>query len=68
MRSEAAVAGFYEPEYFPGKRFPRLQILTVKELLEGKKLEYVQLENATIPKAERKSKKGPETIPIPFPE
>jgi DNA modification methylase len=35
MRTEAAQAGFYES---PGwnKRYPRLQILTIEELLEGK--------------------------------
>jgi len=38
MREEPA-AGFYEPEYFPGRRYPQLQILTVEELLKGKQLE-----------------------------
>lgn len=40
MREEAAAAGFYEPEDFPGHRFPRLQILTVADLFAGKKLDY----------------------------
>ncbi len=35
MLTEAAAAGFYEPKDFPG-RYPRLQILTVAELLSGK--------------------------------
>jgi len=39
-----------------------LEILTVKEILEGKKLEYAQLADATIPKAQRKSKKDSETL------
>jgi len=38
MRAEAADAGFYQPPM--GKRtYPRLQLLTVKELLEGRKLQ-----------------------------
>lgn len=37
MRQEAASAGFYES--FGGSRFPRLQILTVQELLAGKKVD-----------------------------
>ena len=40
IKIEAAAAGFYEPEYYPGRRYPRLQILTIKELLDGKQLEY----------------------------
>jgi DNA modification methylase len=38
MRAEAADAGFYEAVW--GKRYPRLQILTIKELLDGKKVDY----------------------------
>ena len=35
MRQEAVSAGFYEPEHFPGQRFPRVQILTIESLLTG---------------------------------
>jgi site-specific DNA-methyltransferase (adenine-specific) len=38
MRTEAAGAGFYDSPW--GKRFPRLQVLTVGELLEGGGIEY----------------------------
>ena len=38
MLTEATSADFYEPRDFPG-RYPRLQILTIAELLAGKKLE-----------------------------
>jgi hypothetical protein len=38
MRTEAATAGFYESPY--GKRYPRLQLLTVAELLAGKDIDY----------------------------
>jgi len=37
MREEAAVAGFYES---PWGKHPRLQILTVRELLDGKSIDY----------------------------
>ena len=36
MRTEAADAGFYQS---PWGRHPRIQILTVEELLDGKKLD-----------------------------
>jgi len=60
MLREAATAGFYEPEYLCENRFPRLQILTIEELLAGKKVEYPRLgPAATFKKAERKNKKNP---------
>ena len=40
MPEEAAAAGFYEPEHFPDHRFPRLQILTIEELLTGATAQY----------------------------
>ena len=55
MLTEAASAGFYEPKDFPG-RYPRLQILTIAELLEGKKLAYPAHRVETFAKAERKTK------------
>lgn len=39
MREEAASAGFYES---PWGKHPRLQLLTVGELLEGKRIDYPQ--------------------------
>ena len=40
MLQEAASAGFYTPEHFPGHQYPRLQILTIAELLAGAAAEY----------------------------
>ena len=37
MRQEALEAGFYTPEAFPDHRSPRVQILTIEELLSGVK-------------------------------
>ena len=54
MVEEAASAGFYEPEHFPGNYYPRIQILTIQELLDGKKVDYPQYAPvATFKKAQR---------------
>jgi site-specific DNA-methyltransferase (adenine-specific) len=55
MLTEAAAAGFYEPKDFPA-RYLRLQILTIAELLAGRKLEYPAHRVETFAKAERKTK------------
>ena len=36
MVQEALAAGFYVPEHFPNHQFPRVQIMTIEELLGGK--------------------------------
>ncbi len=55
MLTEAAAGGFYESKDFPG-RYPRIQILTIAELLEGKKIQYPEHRVETFAKAERKTK------------
>jgi DNA modification methylase len=55
MLTEAAAAGFYESKDFPG-RYPRLQILTIAELLAGKRIQYPDHRVETFAKAERKTK------------
>lgn len=35
MRQEAATAGFFVPEHFPDRQYPRVQIATIEELLNG---------------------------------
>lgn len=54
MKREAASAGTYESPRW-GRRYPRLQILTVAELLNGKRLDCPPLSqvNRTMPKAPR---------------
>lgn len=56
MLTEAAAAGFYEPELFPGTQYPRLQILTIEELLAGKKPAYPMTAPATFKKAKPRAK------------
>ena len=43
MEAEATSAGFYTPEHFPDSRYPRIQILTIEGLLDGKRAEYPRL-------------------------
>ena len=40
MRKEAAAAGFYQPSHFLDHTFPRVQILTIEELLGGTQAQY----------------------------
>ena len=35
MEQEAAAAGFYVPDHFPDRQFPRVQIATIEDLLNG---------------------------------
>jgi len=54
MLQEAIAGGFYEPEAFPGHQYQRLQILTIKELLEGKEVQYPRMAPpATFKRAQR---------------
>jgi len=56
MLREANSAGFYVPVHFPGLKFPKIQILTVEALLEGRQAEYPRMNVATFKKAERQRK------------
>jgi hypothetical protein len=56
MLTEAATAGFYQPTHLPGQRYPRVQILTIAELLRGKRAEHPRLGMSTLPAAPRRRK------------
>ncbi len=57
MRSEAAAAGFYEPSHFLDHKFPRVQILTIEELLSGAQAQYPRFApQATFRKAPRRQR------------
>lgn len=63
MKKEALAEGFYEREGFEGK-YPRIQILTVKEILGGKGVELPSLASSldvSVPKAKR-DKPKPEDL------
>ena len=36
-------ARFYTPEHYPGSHYPRIQILTIEELLNGAQAQYPRL-------------------------
>ena len=56
MESEAAAAGFYSPEAFPDSHYPRIQILTIEDLLSGAaRAEYPRMApEATFQRAPRR--------------
>lgn len=60
MLKEAASAGIYHPKLFPNKAVPRIQILTIEELLNGtKRPEYhnIRADSLTFKEAPRESRK-----------
>ena len=54
MQTEAATAGFYESATW-GKKYPKIQLLTIEELLSGRKIEMPPIKQveATFKKAEK---------------
>jgi site-specific DNA-methyltransferase (adenine-specific) len=54
MTTEAVSAGFYESEHYGN--FPKIQILTIEEILGGKRLLYPHFAATTFKRAERQSK------------
>ena len=59
MRQEAYGAGFYTPEAFPDHQFPKVQILTIEELLAGRRPKYPRYAPAaTFQRAPRRRSRG----------
>ena len=63
MVKEAASAGFYHPPHDPEQKYPKIQILTIEELLEGARIDcpYAYRASATFkraPKAKRAKPKN----------
>jgi DNA modification methylase len=56
MEIEAVREGFYIPEHFPKDRYPRIQILTIEDILKEASIQYPRLADATFKTAERKYK------------
>lgn len=56
MVREAATAGYYEPEHLPGRKFARIQLLTVEDLFAGKRIEHPEMSISNVKRAERKTK------------
>jgi hypothetical protein len=61
-RREAAEAGFWQTKSLAGSKHPRLQILTIEELLAGKKIDMPTQQDIRsfkqAPKAKVKGKKS----------
>ncbi len=63
MRSEAAEAGFYES---PWGRHPRIQLRTIRELLDGRGIDYPHVTGADVThrRAQRARTAGPEAMEL----
>ena len=60
MEQEALSAGFYEPAHFPDRRYPRIQILTIADLLSGNaRADYLDIAQATFRQAPRAASPPP---------
>ena len=55
MTTEATTAGFYHSPHW-GSDYPKLQILTIEELLDGREVKMPQTVETTFKKAEKVSK------------
>jgi len=64
MTAEAASAGFYKS---PWGNHPRLQILTIAQLLEGKGIDYPQPSNVTFKRAPKAEAAVPEQLNLQTP-
>ena len=69
MQTEAVTAGFYESTTW-GKKYPKIQLLTIAELLTGKKIEMPPIKqvSVTFKKAEKYKGKKAEQLPIKEPK
>ena len=65
MRTEAASAGYYRSPW-TGQDYPRIQIRTVAELLDGKGIDYPAITggNVTFKKAQRAAEDRPEQLSL----
>jgi DNA modification methylase len=68
MRSEAAEAGFYVSPTWADRQFPRIQLLTVAELLAGKRIVYPPSRqvDATFKKAPKARTASAATLELPL--
>ena len=65
MQTEAVTAGFFESKTW-GKKYPKIQLLTIAELLAGKKIDMppIRQVDRTFKKAEKFKGKGGEQLKI----
>jgi site-specific DNA-methyltransferase (adenine-specific) len=65
MVKEAAEAGFYKSPHLDDT-FPRIQILTVEQLLKGEQMKYPRWVDATFKKAPRAREKEAVNMALPL--
>lgn len=59
MIEEAVSAGFYEPKLLQGRKYPKIQILTIEKLFEDRQLKYPRIApESTFKDAKRKIDNG----------
>jgi hypothetical protein len=66
MNKEAAEAGFYKSGPLDGAAYPRLQILTIQQILDGKQPLYPARRDATFKKAPRTRPAPAENLTLPL--
>jgi site-specific DNA-methyltransferase (adenine-specific) len=66
MLKEAAEAGFYKSGPLDKALYPRLQILTIQQLLDGKQPDYPARRDATFKKAPRSRPAAAENLTLPL--
>lgn len=61
MKTEALSMGFYEPEFLPGTKYRKLQILTIDDIFKGTGIDYPKMlaPDVTTKKAARVHKDAP---------
>ena len=64
MEKEAASAGFYKSPAYEDRAFPRMQILTVEEILAGKEIERPRLLEVTYKQAPKAKAKKAENLEL----
>lgn len=62
MLKEAASAGFYNTPGFPDPKFPRIQILTIEEMLQGQGIQFPRMLQTTFKQAPKAKAKTQENL------
>ncbi|MDP2856510.1 MAG: DNA methyltransferase, partial [Bacillota bacterium] len=66
MIQEAAGAGFYVPALYPDQKYPRVQIMTIEDLLAGQEVQYPRVAPPATFKRAKRQRKGKEPAPERF--
>ena len=64
MIKEAVSAGFYNSPAFPDSSFPRIQILTIKDMLAGASIAFPRMHQVTFKQAPRAKGKSAENLTL----